>query len=166
MELRGPGLGPGGPVNDHALVDDDAGLGIAARRIELPDPNGATMDVALRLRAVGVAGSTTALASPFDRASSYYPSVDGTPFIENAYLSVRGLWGLPLVMTFGRQSFRLGSGPPGTPSAQVGTYTYTADSVVLELRRDTATRTLRMAARGHPLPYTPYLFGPWELALH
>jgi hypothetical protein len=104
------GLEPGGPVDDHSLTTDDARLGIAARRIELPDPNGATMDVVLRLRSLGVAGSTTALASPFDRASSYYPSVDGTPFIENADLSVRGLWGLPLVMTFGRQNFRLGSG--------------------------------------------------------
>ena len=78
------------------------------------------------------------------------------------------LWSYAATLGAGGEvvSFRLSSGPPGTPSAQVGTYTYTADSVVLELRRDTATRTLRMAARGHPLPYTPYLFGPWELALH
>jgi Protein of unknown function (DUF2911) len=62
--------------------------------------------------------------------------------------------------------FRLSSGPPGAPSAQVGTYSYTADSVVIEIRHDSATRTLRLAACGRPLPFTPYLFGPWELALH
>lgn len=68
------------------------------------------MDVGLVLHAIGVAGSTAAVTAPFDRAAAYYPSTDLTPFIENAYLRVHKLFGKPLDATFGRQTYRLGSG--------------------------------------------------------
>ncbi|MEQ1919831.1 MAG: hypothetical protein ABL955_11580, partial [Elusimicrobiota bacterium] len=98
--------------NNHSFVTNDARLGIAVRKIPLESRGGedVTMDLGIVLRALGVSGSTSSLTSPFDRVASYYPSTDQTPFIENAYLKVHRLWGYPWEATFGRQSYRLGSG--------------------------------------------------------
>lgn len=98
--------------NSHSFIANDARLGVAVRRIPLETRGGeeVTMDLGIVLRAIGVAGSTSAVASPFDRVASYYPSSDLTPFIENAYLKVHRLWGYPWETTFGRQSYRLGGG--------------------------------------------------------
>lgn len=107
------GQDPSGRIK-HSFLSDDARLGVAVRKIRLPGKQGggeeATMDLGLVLHAIGVSGSTTSVASPFSRAALYYPRTDSAPFIENAYMRVRGLWGLPLEYTLGRQSFRLGSG--------------------------------------------------------
>ncbi|MDE2236905.1 MAG: hypothetical protein KGK30_03360, partial [Elusimicrobia bacterium] len=99
-------------VNDRSFVDNDARLGVAVRGIELENRGGEeeTLDIGLKLHALGVAGSTVPAAAPFNRAAAYYPSADLTPFIENAYLRVHHLFGRRLSATFGRQSFRLGSG--------------------------------------------------------
>lgn len=99
--------------NNHSFLSDDARLAVGVRKIKLPARAGGddvTMDLGLVLHAIGVAGSTASVASPFTRAASYYPRTDNTPFIENAYLRVRGLWGLPVEWTAGRQTYRLGSG--------------------------------------------------------
>jgi hypothetical protein len=106
-------LNLGGTRNNHSFLENDARLGIAVRKIALQETSGGeetTLDVGVRLRALGVSGSTAAIASPLDRAAAYYPSTDMTPFLENAYLRVDRLWGLPMTATFGRQSFRLGGG--------------------------------------------------------
>ncbi len=98
--------------NNHSFITNDARLGIAVRKIPLESRGGedVTMDLGIVLRALGVSGSTSSLTSPFDRVASYYPSTNQTPFIENAYLKVHRLWGYPWEATFGRQSYRLGSG--------------------------------------------------------
>ena len=98
--------------NTRSFVSNDARLGMAVKKIPLESRGGEdiTMDVGLLLRAIGVSGSTLAVAVPFDRVASYYPSSNLTPFIENAYLRVSRLWALPIEATFGRQSFKLGSG--------------------------------------------------------
>jgi hypothetical protein len=109
LELRQNAAGS----NKHSFLSDDARLGVAVRKIRLPGKVGgedATMDLGLVLHAIGVSGSTASVASPFSRAALYYPRTDQTPFIENAYVRVRGLWALPLEYTLGRQTFRLGSG--------------------------------------------------------
>lgn len=101
-----------GESSNHSFVTNDARLGMAVKKIPLESRGGedATMDVGLILRALGVSGSTAAAAAPFDRAAAYYPNADLTPFIENAYMRVNHLWGLPWEATFGRQTFRLGGG--------------------------------------------------------
>ena len=98
--------------NSHSFITNDARLGIAVRKIPLESRGGedVTMDLGIVLRAIGVSGSTSSVASPFDRVASYYPNADLTPFIENAYLKVNRLWGYPWEATFGRQSYRLGGG--------------------------------------------------------
>ncbi|MBI4677086.1 MAG: hypothetical protein HY748_05835 [Elusimicrobia bacterium] len=99
-------------ANNHALLSNDARLGFAARRIYLETWRGEemTMDVAIGLRALGVAGSTTSFQAPFDRAADHYPSASFVPFFEKAYLGLHNAFGLPLDMTFGRQNYRLASG--------------------------------------------------------
>lgn len=101
-----------GGRNNHSFIANDARLGLAVRKIPLQSRGGedTTLDVGLLLHAVGVSGSTVATAAPFDRISANYPSADLTPFIENAYLRVNRLWSMPIEATFGRQSFKLGSG--------------------------------------------------------
>lgn len=99
--------------NKHSFLSDDARLAVGVRKIKLPARAGGedvTMDLGLVLHAIGVAGSTASVASPFSRAALYYPRTDQTPFLENAYMRVRGLWGLPVEYTLGRQTYRLGSG--------------------------------------------------------
>ncbi|MEK7234164.1 MAG: hypothetical protein AAB268_10140 [Elusimicrobiota bacterium] len=98
--------------NSHSFIANDARLAIAVRRVPLESRGGedTTMDLAVALRAIGVSGSTSSVAAPFDRVASYYPNADLTPFIENAYLKVNRLWGRQWEATFGRQSYRLGGG--------------------------------------------------------
>jgi hypothetical protein len=98
--------------NNHSFIFNDARLGVAVRKIALENAGGeeTAMDVGLTFHALGVTGSTGAIPSPFDRAAANYPSSDFTPFIENAYVRVYQLMGYPVEGTFGRQSFRLGSG--------------------------------------------------------
>lgn len=102
----------GQDVNNHSFIGNDARLGIAVKKIALETRGGdeTTLDLGLLLHALGVSGSTVAVASPIDRTASYYPNADLTPFIENAYLRVNRLWGKPVEATFGRQNYRLGSG--------------------------------------------------------
>lgn len=98
--------------NNHSFIANDARLGVAVRKIPLETRGGeeSTMDLGIVLRAIGISGSTSSLASPFDRVASYYPNADLTPFIENAYVRTHRLWGYPWEATFGRQSYRLGGG--------------------------------------------------------
>jgi hypothetical protein len=98
--------------NNHSFIGNDARLGIAVRKIDLEPKGGEmmTMDVGIVLRALGVTGSTTALQEPLRRVGANYPSADFTPFLENAYIRVSHFLGYPLEATFGRQSYRLGSG--------------------------------------------------------
>ena len=102
----------GQDVNNHSFIGNDARLGMAVKKIALEQSGGdeTTLDLGLLLHAVGVAGSTVAVARPIDRTVSYYPNADLTPFIENAYVRVSRLFGKPVEATFGRQNYRLGSG--------------------------------------------------------
>lgn len=102
----------GADVNNRSFLENDARLGLAVKKIVL-EPRGGddtTLDLGLLLHAIGVAGSTTSVTTPFDRAAAYYPNTALLPFIENAYLKVGRLWGEPIEATFGRQNYRLGSG--------------------------------------------------------
>jgi hypothetical protein len=98
--------------NNHSFITNDARLGIAVRKIPLETRGGedVTMDLGIVLHAIGASGSTVAVSAPFDRIAAYYPSSDLTPFIENAYVRVHRLWGLPWETTFGRQNYKLGGG--------------------------------------------------------
>ena len=102
----------GQDVNNHSYIGNDARLGLAVKKIVLESRGGddTTLDLGLLLHSIGVSGSTTAVASPIDRTTSYYPNANLTPFIENAYLRVGRLFGKSVEATFGRQNYRLGSG--------------------------------------------------------
>lgn len=99
-------------ANNHAFISQRARLGFALKDIQLGERKGEpqTMEVAVRLHAVGVAGSTTPFLPPFDRIADHYPNASFVPFIENAYAKVRNLAGWNFDMTFGRQNITLGSG--------------------------------------------------------
>lgn len=99
--------------NDQSFLYSDARLGVAVSKIylETRGTEDTTMDVGILLHALGVAGSTNTLHSvPFNRVANNYPSTDLAPFIENAYVRVNQLFGKPIQATFGRQTYKLGSG--------------------------------------------------------
>ncbi|MFA6029249.1 MAG: hypothetical protein WC969_05295 [Elusimicrobiota bacterium] len=98
--------------NNQAFISQRARLGFTLKDIAIGEFRGESqsMDVSIRLHALGVAGSTTPFTPPFDRISEHYPNTRLDPFIENAFMRVRNLGGLPWESTFGLQTFRLGSG--------------------------------------------------------
>ncbi len=58
------------------------------------------------------------------------------------------------------------SGPPGGDPTTVADFTYTGDSVSVEIQRDTTTRSFVVATGGdRPLPFYEDLFGFWEMSL-
>ncbi|HBL16757.1 MAG: hypothetical protein A2X36_00330 [Elusimicrobia bacterium GWA2_69_24] len=99
--------------NDHSFISQSARLGFAIKDIHLTDARGEneTLNIVLKLRAIGVEGSTSTLAAaPFDRIAENYPDASFKPFLENAYFEARRLGGKPWDLVVGRQSFRLGTG--------------------------------------------------------
>ena len=100
------------PRNDRSFMSQSARLGFALKDIPLRDVQGESMDMVLKLRALGATAFArgASVAPPFDRAAANVPDSDFVPFFENAYLRARDLGGLPLDMTVGRQTFSLGSG--------------------------------------------------------
>ncbi len=73
-------------------------------------------------------------------------------------------------VTFGSsgevEHIRLATGRPGAAPASTADFTYTADSVTVDVRRDTLTRHYAVATNGaRPLPFYEDLFVFWELAL-
>lgn len=101
------------PRQDRSFMTQNARLGFGVRNIELTGgagPEPATMDVALALRAVGIAGNTGAITPPFDVIAARYPNATFQPFVENAYLRTHGLWGWPMDLTVGQQTYSVGSG--------------------------------------------------------
>ncbi|MBI4386400.1 MAG: hypothetical protein HY551_03370 [Elusimicrobia bacterium] len=101
-----------GGSNDRSFITQNAQLSAFVRNIPVqlgPYPD-QTLDVGLSLRGIGVAGSTTALQSPFDSIASHYPNTSFVPYVESAYVKVKQLFGRPIEATFGQQAFTLGSG--------------------------------------------------------
>jgi hypothetical protein len=68
------------------------------------------LDVGLAVRAVGVAGSSTALQAPFAQIGAHYPDTRNVPFIDQAYVRLTQPMGRNLAVTFGQQPFTLGGG--------------------------------------------------------
>ncbi|PCI34839.1 MAG: hypothetical protein COB53_11590 [Elusimicrobia bacterium] len=97
---------------DRSFLSQSARLGFAIKNITLSDNKAEpeTMDVVLKLRAIGVAGSTTSFQPPFDVIANQYPNTAFIPFMENAYVRVNNLGGYRWTFTAGRMNYTLGSG--------------------------------------------------------
>lgn len=66
----------------------------------------------------------------------------------------------------GVRSVRVQSQPPGVDSVTTVDYRYTADSVTIDVRRDTLTRRYAVAVHAAPpLPFYEDLFAFWDLSL-
>lgn len=102
----------GGAKEGSSFLSQSTRLGFVFKNIPLGEARGETqtMDIAVKLRAIGVMGSTTAFSAPFDQAAGVYPNTNYVPFLENAALQTHNLGGLPWDVAFGRQSFTQGSG--------------------------------------------------------
>ncbi|MHB2026746.1 MAG: hypothetical protein ACYCPQ_08950 [Elusimicrobiota bacterium] len=98
--------------NNASFLANDAKLGFAVNQIDLGSAGGGeqSMDVDLLLHALGAPGLNASPAAPFDRVAANYPNADFSPFLENALIRIHHLFNTPVQATFGRQSFKLGSG--------------------------------------------------------
>ncbi|HAH06606.1 MAG TPA: hypothetical protein DCM05_08785 [Elusimicrobia bacterium] len=99
--------------NDQSFISQRARVAFTLKDIGLGEYRGESqsMDMSIRLHAIGVAGSSTPFhAAPFDKIATHYPNTSFSPFIENAFMKVRNLAGFPWETTFGIQTFSLGSG--------------------------------------------------------
>lgn len=101
-----------GTKEGSSFLSQSTRLGVTIKTIALGESRGEsqTMDIAVKFRALGVMGSTTAYTPPFDKAADQYPNAAYLPFLENAALVTHRLGGLPWDVVFGRQSFTQGSG--------------------------------------------------------
>jgi hypothetical protein len=64
------------------------------------------------------------------------------------------------------QRVHVATGAPGRAPRTTADYSYTADSVTVEVRRDTVMRRMSFAYEGaRPLPFYEDLFGFWEISL-
>jgi Protein of unknown function (DUF2911) len=57
------------------------------------------------------------------------------------------------------------AGPAGKPPVQSTVFRYRDDTVTIETRRDTTVRRRAFAISGHPIPFSPDVIAPWQLAL-
>ncbi len=99
--------------NDNvSFLSQSTRLGFVFKNIHLSDEGGETqtLDIAVKLRAVGVMGSTQPYSPPFDQAAGQYPNANYVPFLENGALIAHNLGGIPWDVTFGRQTYAQGSG--------------------------------------------------------
>lgn len=99
--------------NDNvSFLSQSTRLGMVFKNIHLSDEGGETqtLDIAFKLRAIGVMGSTRPASPPFDAAAAQYPNTNYLPFFENAALVTHNLGGIPWDVTFGRQTYAQGSG--------------------------------------------------------
>ena len=100
----------GSAPTDQSFIMQDASLGVQASGIT-PSPGlETTLDMAVSMRSIGIAGSSATLPSPFNSAASRYGVSPFTPFMQNAFLRVNNLFEKNLTLTAGRQPFTLGSG--------------------------------------------------------
>ncbi|MBI4054735.1 MAG: hypothetical protein HY402_01225 [Elusimicrobia bacterium] len=98
--------------DSQAFYSQKALLGLILKDISLGTRGGKEqkLEVALRLQALNLAGSTSSVRIPFDRIASRYPSTDFTPWFQHAYLQASDLLGWDWKLTVGRQPFKLGGG--------------------------------------------------------
>lgn len=100
------------PDDDTSMFfySQDASLTAALRDISLSRLSNTTMDVALKIRSVGIAGSDGRFKEPFAALSDRYPGDNMVPYIENAYVKVSRLFDMDMQLTLGKQPVFLGNG--------------------------------------------------------
>ncbi len=102
--------------NNRDFLETNAQLGIAVQSVSLkklgePALDNTTMDAVLKLHAIGVTNSSGVLSNqPFAQIANNYPTVDYSPFVENAYVEIKKPYGINMTAILGRQSFKLGNG--------------------------------------------------------
>ncbi len=102
---------PSASAGSKKFITQNALLGFAVKGIKLERTKDSFIDIAVSLNAVGVAGSTTAVKPPFEQIASRYPNTAFYPFIQQAYVKLyHTLLEKDVIMTIGRQAFRLGNG--------------------------------------------------------
>lgn len=88
----------------------NAGVGFTIKNIKPSLAHDTNIDIAVKLRAVGVSGSTSPYRAPFDGIANRYPSTNFTPYMESAYVRVNSIFNSKMSFTAGRQPFKLATG--------------------------------------------------------
>ncbi|MBI4656389.1 MAG: alginate export family protein [Elusimicrobia bacterium] len=102
----------GANQNKQTYYLEDSRLGFVIKNIKLEKTNDSSMDVGIVLNSLSAGGiSTKTVTGPqFSDAINRYSSVDGTPFVKEAYVKIYKFLKPGVTAVFGRQSFMLGQG--------------------------------------------------------
>ncbi|MDQ7773556.1 MAG: alginate export family protein [Elusimicrobiales bacterium] len=97
--------------NSETIYTENVSLGFVVKDIALPRRPLSTMDIGVILQSMGTGGTSSTVDSPqFQGGVGKYESVNGSPFVRNAYVRIYNFGRRGLTATLGRQDYRLGQG--------------------------------------------------------
>jgi hypothetical protein len=97
--------------NSQTVYTERASLGFVVKDITLPRRPLSHMDLGVVFQSLGTGGPSSAVGAPqFQDGVGKYESVNGSPFVRNAYVRVYNFGRRGLTATLGRQDFTLGQG--------------------------------------------------------
>jgi hypothetical protein len=95
----------------QTVYTERASLGFVVKGITLPRRPVSTMDLGVVFQAIGTGGTGSTVDAPqFQDGVDKYSSINGSPFVRNAYVKIYNFGRRGLTATLGRQDFTLGQG--------------------------------------------------------
>lgn len=97
--------------NSQTVYTEKASLGFVVKGITLPRRPISTMDLGVVFQSMGTGGTSSTVDAPqFQDGVNKYESINGSPFVRNAYVKIYNFGRRGLTATIGRQDFSLGQG--------------------------------------------------------
>ncbi|KAF0126290.1 MAG: hypothetical protein FD189_1026 [Elusimicrobia bacterium] len=97
--------------NSETIYTEHTSLGFVVKGITLPRRPISTMDLGVVFQSMGTGGASSTIGAPqFQDGAARYSSINGSPFVRNAYVKIYNFGRRGLTATLGRQDFRLGQG--------------------------------------------------------
>ncbi|HBE88594.1 MAG TPA: hypothetical protein DDW67_05575 [Elusimicrobia bacterium] len=144
----------------QTVYTEKASLGFVVKDITLPRRPLSRMDLGVVLQSVGTGGTESTVDAPqFQSGVGKYESVNGSPFVRNAYVKIYNFGRRGITATFGRQDFTLGQGitlsssDQGFPGARVEADSFfglKTDLFAFRPYKSTAAYTVFGASLYHP----------------
>lgn len=97
--------------NNQTIYTEKASLGFVVKGITLPRRPISTMDLGVVFQSIGTGGTSSTVDAPqFQSGVAKYESINGSPFVRNAYVRIYNFGRRGLTATIGRQDFTIGQG--------------------------------------------------------
>ena len=101
----------GSGIFNHAFISENTRFGLAVSGIEIENLPDASADINLSFQSIAGLSAKNLWENPWlAQPQESFPSVDGTPYIREAYVRLNNLFPYDVSAVFGRQDFSLGQG--------------------------------------------------------